>query len=295
MSSSSFANQKDLKFRITLAQTTFANGSNQVTFNGFRATVDVTMAGWHTNGSAVMRIWGLSQSLMNAVTTLTWAPLSINEKNIVEVWAVDGGVETLVFKGDIVNAWGDYSGMPDVCLFIQTSTCYNLQVQPALPTSYNDAISVEVVLRQLADKMGLILEVTPTISKMTIDRPYLQGSLIDQLRQLINATDLRYSLTADILSAYTKDEYRSGGTFAPVINPDTGLMGYPIFDNNGVNFKCYYNPAIANGGAIKVESSVTRASGTFAVTAIDYHLSSLMPGGPWFMEVICTNVGLVPR
>lgn len=295
MSTSSFANQKDLKFRITLAQTTFANGSNQVTFNGFRAVVDVTMAGWHTNGSSVMRIWGLSQDIMNAVTTLTWAPLSVNERNYVEVWAVDGGVETLVFKSDIVNAWGDYSAMPDVCLFIQTSTCYNLQVMPAQPTSYNEAVSIEAVLRQLANKMGLILEVTSSVSKMTIDRPYLQGSLVDQLRQLINATDLRYALTADILSVFTKDEYRSGSELVPVISEKTGLIGYPMFDNNGVNFKCLYNPAIANGGAIKVESSVTRASGVFAVTALDYHLSSKMPNGPWFMEVISTNVGLVPR
>lgn len=295
MADSSFTNEKDLKFRITLAQTTFANGANQVTFNGLRSTVDVTMAGWHTNGSAVIRIWGLGQELMNAVTTLTWAPLSVNNKNLIEVWAMDGGKETLVFKSDIVNAWGDYAAMPNVCLYIETSTCYNLQVQPASPTSYSDAVSVGTVLTQLATKMGLTSEITDTASKVMIDRPYLQGSLIDQLRQLISAVDLRYELTQDILSVHTKDETRRGQIFSPLINDKTGLIGYPMFNNNGLVFKCLFNPSIMNGSEITVESSIPRASGTFAVTAMDYHLSSKMPNGPWYMEVICTNVGLVPR
>lgn len=295
MADSSFKNEKDLKFRITLAQTTFANGANQVTFNGFRSTVDVTMAGWHTNGSSVIRIWGLGQDLMNAVTTLTWAPLSVNNKNLIEVWTIDGGVETLVFKSDIVNAWGDYASMPDVCLYVETSTCYNLQVQPAEPTSFGDVVTVGDVVNQLATKMGLIPEVTDAAAKILIDRPYLQGSLVDQLRQFISAVDLRYELTQDIISVHTKDEKRFGQVFSPVVSPSTGLIGYPLFNNNGVVFKCLFNPALMNGDEITVESSIARASGTFSITAMDFHLSSKMPNGPWFMEVICTNVGLVPR
>ena len=149
----SFANKKALRFIITLGTGKFGSSSNnQITLEGFRATVNIDKAGGMMMGTLHAQIYGVSQSNMKAITTLQWKPQMIIP-NTVEVYAIDGAQESLIFQGNIVNAWGDYSQMSDVFLQIQAQTAYFHQLNPVPPTSFKGQVDVATAMAQLAQSM----------------------------------------------------------------------------------------------------------------------------------------------
>jgi hypothetical protein len=111
----SFDNKKSLRVQITLATGTFGGSdSNQATYEGFRATVDIEKAGGVQNNTLHARIYGLSQSDMNSLTVLQYQADqlaiasagtggTLNRDNI-SVWAIDGDQETQIFMGTISTA-----------------------------------------------------------------------------------------------------------------------------------------------------------------------------------------------
>jgi hypothetical protein len=71
----SFSNKKELRFVITLApgQGTFGSSNqNQITLEGFRATVDIDKGGGAMYGTLHANIYGVSASHMNAITTIAY-------------------------------------------------------------------------------------------------------------------------------------------------------------------------------------------------------------------------------
>jgi hypothetical protein len=64
--STSFQNKKALRFIITLGTGKFgSSNNNQITLQGFRATVDIDKAGGTQMGTLKAQIFGVSQSDMN--------------------------------------------------------------------------------------------------------------------------------------------------------------------------------------------------------------------------------------
>ena len=147
-------NKKRLKFIITLGTGKFGSSDNdQITLEGYRATADIDKAGGMMMGTLRARIYGVTQDDMNSITTLQWKPQEIIP-NTVEVHAIDGDMETLVFAGNIVNAWGDYQTMPDVYLRLQAQSAFINQLKPVPPRSFKGSIDVASVMGQIARDLG---------------------------------------------------------------------------------------------------------------------------------------------
>jgi hypothetical protein len=81
------------------------------------------------------------------------------------------------------------------------------------------------------------------------------------------------------------------GTQAVLLSKDTGLVGYPNFTQNGVQLKSLYNPNLVFLGRVTVQSQFTGANGNWVVAAIDHELESGVPGGAWFTNVECSQLG----
>lgn len=94
------------------------------------------------------------------------------------------------------------------------------------------------------------------------------------------------------LAIWPRNQTRAGTT--PLISPATGLVGYPKFRDQGMSFRCLFNPALKLGGSIKMQSSIQPASGLwYIVGPLVYNLSAQMPQGPWFCDAHCAKQ-LVP-
>lgn len=287
----SFQNKKQLRFVVTLAEGVFSDKNNQVVLDGFRAIVEVQKAGGQMMSTSTVRIYGLAQELMNQLTTLAFKAMSYI-KNTIDVIALDGEQQTLIFRGQIINAWGDYSGMPDVCLYIETQTGYFQQLELGDPLVYKGTANVSDLMLALAKKLGVPLESNGVTAKIT--NPNYGGSTIDQIRNLAADTKTDFYLDDTVLAICPKGLTRKQMARVPLITSQSGLIGYPTFDKVGITFNTLFNPSILFGSQIIMESDIPQANGLWQVCSMVHKLESEKPGGAWFTTVRCTGNGLVP-
>ena len=284
----SFSNKKQLRFVITLGTGKFGSSNNDtITLQGFRATADIDKAGGMMMGTLRAKIYGVKQSDMNSVTTLQWkAGLLI--PNTVEVYAIDGAAETLVFAGNIVNAWADYQNMPDVYLHIQAQAAFFNALKAIPPRSFKGGVDVASVMAQIARDLGYTFE-NNGVTTQLVD-VYLPNTGMEQAKDLARAAGCDLYLDDKILAITPPNVPRK--VIIPLISPASGLVGYPTFDGVGVNFQTLFNPAITFGGSIKLETDVQQAAGEWVVTSVGHRLESEKPGGAWFSNVRGNQNGL---
>jgi len=274
-------NKKRLKFIITLGTGKFGSSDNdQITLEGYRAIADIDKAGGMMMGTLRARIYGVSQDDMNSITTLQWKPQSIIP-NTVEVYAIDGGKETLVFAGNIVNAWGDYQSMPDVYLRMQAQSAFINQLKPIAPRSFKGSIDVASVMDQIAKDLGYNFENNGV--NVTLTDIYLPNTGLEQAKDLAHAANIDLYLDDKTLAITPANSPR--GELIPERSAESGMIGYPTFDGIGVNFQTIFNPSVTFGGRIKLTTDIKQAAGEWIVTSIGHRLESEKPGGGWLSNI----------
>ena len=297
----SFQNKKELRFVITLGNArTFQGGSaNQITLEGYRAVVDIDRGGGMMAGTLNAQIYGVPQSDMNACVTYQYQPLTLSSGyifNTIKVFAIEGAQETLVFTGNIHFAMGNYLSQPDVFLEIQAQSLYAEQLTPAPPTSFNGSFDVASAMDQFANKLGLTLE--PNGVNVQLKDQYLPNTIWEQTKTLAQAANIDIYLDPPVLAITPPNTARgtamtsntamgTGGT--PILSKDTGMVGYPTFNSQGVLLKALFNPAVRYGGSIQIVSDIPNANGTFIARGIAYRLESEKPNGAWFMTILATK------
>lgn len=277
---------------ITLGTGKFGSSqNNRITLQGYRAVVDIDKAGGMMMGTLRAQIFGVSQSDMNSITTLQWKPKAFIP-NTVQVFAIDGAQETLVFSGNIVNAWGNYQTMPNVFLMIQAQAAYFNQLQAVAPTSFKGPISVVSAFRQLCDPqhMNLTFENNGVPEGLQLQNQYLPNTYLEQAKTLAAAAGLWLYLDGDILAITPANQPRQKPI--PQISAATGMMGYPTFDGIGVNFQTLFNPSLVFGGSIEIVTDIPQAAGVWIATTIAYKLESEKPDGAWMAMIRGTKTGL---
>lgn len=278
----SFNNKKSLRFVISLKTGKFGSSENNVvTLQGFRAVVEIDKAGGVQMSTLRAKIYGVSQSDMNSITTTQWKPETWLA-NTVEVFAIDGTTETLVFAGNIVNAWGDYQGMPDVFLHIQAQAAFYGALAPIPPKSYKGAVSVATVMASIAKDLGLAFENNGVASQI-VDL-YLPNTALEQAKDLARMAGIGLYIDDKTL-AITPTPSGPRGDIIPVISPQSGLIGYPTFDGIGVNFQTLFSPSVTFGGRISLTTDIKQAAGEWVVVSMAHRLESEKPGGAWFSTI----------
>ncbi len=284
----SFDSKKQLRFVITTGSDNpklDELGSDQIVLQGYRATVTCENAGWVQMGELRCEIFGMSQSDMAAITSY---PLRITEatRNKIVIYAIDGAQESVVFAGNIVKAWPDYSRMPDVCFRIQAQAAYSAALQTVSPRSFKGSCDVADVMRQIANSMGFVFENSGVNIKLS--DVYLANTNLEQARDLAKAAGIELNVEGNVLSIWPKGSYRNA--MIPLVSVNTGMVGYPSYDGTFLRFDTLYNPSFITGGLIKVESENLQAEGQWQILKMGHRLESEKPGGAWFSSV--TGVSL---
>ena len=289
---SSFQDKKDLRFVITLGsqKTPFSSDSqsfNTVILQGLRASVYIDNAGGAMMGTMRAQIFGVTASDMNTLTSTLWDNLVLGSSgssfafNAIQVFAIDGSQETLVYNGVVLNCWGVYTSMPEVYLYIEAQIGYASLVESTNPISVAADTDVNTVMGQIAKTMGFQFKndgVSVSVPKGT----YLGNTSMEQARTLMQMYKFWMYLDSTSPNTLAIAPYGTARkTAAPLISPQTGLIGYPVFNSTGVNFETLFNPGLVFGGPIVMQSSIPKANGTWTVTSMAHQLSSQTPGGPW--------------
>ena len=290
--SSSFTNQKQIQITITLgAGKTFASGKNSLSFTGLRVSVNIDMGGGFMGGNLRARIYGLSENDMNQITYLSWMPQpQLGPPNNITVNAVDGQQSTLVFEGLIIQAFGNYQAMPQVYLDIQALATQAAQLENVSPLSIASDTTIDTVMGQLAKQMGFTFEnngVKVTVPKGT----YLGNTAYFQAQSLKQAYRFEMYIDNGVLAICPTGTARNTQV-VPLISAETGLIGYPYFNTQGIIFDTIFNPDILMGGTIQIQSSVEPANGSWQVINVSHTLESITPGGRWQSTVNCNKTGV---
>jgi len=295
----SFANSKVLKFVINLGTGSFGSSSaNTITLMGLRASVDIDKAGGMMMGTLRASIFGVSQSNMNSITTIQWQPQAFIP-NTVQVFAIDGTQSTLVFTGNIINAWANYDNMPDVYLSIQAQAAYFSQLQPITPTAFSGPVDAVSLMNTVIGKINASLNNTQSIYTLEnngvpytpLQNPNYPNTGLEQLRDITHDANIWMYIDNTIIAITPINQPRSKPV--PVISKTTGLRGYPTFDGVGVKFQMLFSPSVTFGGSIQIQSPETpRAEGPWIATLIGLKLESAKPNGAWFMNIRGTKSGL---
>jgi len=249
--------------------------------------VDIDKAGGMMMGTLRDQIFGISQGDINSITTLQWKPKSFIP-NTVQVFAIDGAQETLIFTGNIINAWGNYQAMPDVFLMIQAQAAYFAQLKPVAPRSYKGTVDVATAMRQIASQMGYIFENNGV--NVQLSNQYLPNTALEQAKALARAAGIDLYIDNGTLAITPANTARS--TPVSLISAQTGMAGYPTFDGVGVNFQTLFNPSVVFGGSIQIVTDVLQAAGVWIVTSIAHRLESEKPDGAWFSTIRGNQSGL---
>lgn len=279
--------QRNIDVTVTLGEGSFgeAGPGNTVKLSGYRVSATIAKDGIPSMNLAQVRIYGMDLSLMNSLSRVGQVPTAVR-KNVVSIAAGDAEAGmSIAFAGIITDAWSDFQAAPEVAFNITAQTGMLAAMKPAQASSYTGPTDVAVIMASLAKQMGYTFENNGV--SVILASPYLWGTARQQAMTAANAADIFVVFDDDngIMAILPKSSAR--GTLVPIISPDTGMVGYPVYTGPGqIMVRTVYNPAVQFMGNIRIDSSIKPASGLWRVVKLSHQLESQYPGGEWFTEII---------
>lgn len=275
--------EKQLELTITLGTGTFgAQLGNTVTLSGLRMFADMAAPCGDSMGTLQLRVFGLTQSMMNQLTTIgTFG--QVKDKNTILLAAGDDNGMSTIFQGAIWQAWADYAAMPEVVFNIIAYVGMDLALKPVDALSYPGSADVGQIMASMAKTANLSF-VNQGVS-VQLQNPYFHGTIWQQIKMCAAAARINQKIELGTLTIWPQGGSISGSV--PDISPSTGMVGYPALSSQGMTIKTIFNPGIILGGLVQVKSSLPMATGKFNVFNYAHNLSCQAPGGPWFTIFDC--------
>lgn len=263
------------------------SGTNTVTLDAHRVHVDIADANGPAMGTAKVRIYGLTPSLMNQLGSLNQRDaLARKCKIVITAGDAVSGMAT-VFVGQVVLSQIDLSTSPEVALNVMAFGGQLGAVQSANPLSYPGSADAGVIMQNIGAAMGLGGFENSGVSAQ-ISTPYYRGSLKDQADACAAAGRFCWKAdqSANVLAIWWPKIGRTK-LAVPLISPETGLVGYPGYqttqEGGGLALTTIFNPQIRVAGYVQVAgSSLAVANGRWQVFGVNHELESEVPGGSWF-------------
>jgi hypothetical protein len=309
--------QKLINVSVQLAPNTGTNqpntfaesGTDTVLLSGSRTMVRIMNSGAPADGRATVKIWGMTPSLMNQLSTLGLV-FNLVPKNTLTISAgelVDGAPQmSNVFTGTIWAAYGDYQAQPDVPFIFECLAGAADATISVPPSTFPGAQSVANMMAGFARQMNLGFENNGITATLT--NAYFGGSAKIQAQRCAAAANISWGVIGgNLLSIWPKGGNRNTPT-VPVISAANGMIGYPAFTQQGIIVKTLFVPTISFGSLISVQSSLLSAiasaqpgqpalgggtTSTFpsqwTVNKLDLALDSLLPKGQWEATIYAYN------
>lgn len=266
---------KTIRLSITLGKGNFSGGGNTKTIEGLACEVAITKPGLPEKNSASVKVWGLKYEDMAQLTMLAFRPLEL-QRNLISIYAGEQDSKlSLAFSGAIISAFADFNASPDVAMQFEADTgTYAQQIAEPVLTTKGEA-PADSLFASFAKSAGFTY-VNEGVTA-SVKNAWIPGSPMDKAEKLARDIGCELIVDDDALIVMTAGQARKGN--AVLLNKETGLIGYPTFNQDGISCRCLYNPDLIYGGLIKVESIVPRASGTWRITKLTHNLAAYVPGG----------------
>ena len=108
------------------------------------------------------------------------------------------------------------------------------------------------LLQKIAQAAGLQFENNGVDKK--IANPYLPRSYREQIMALCSATGVQWTIDNGLLAIWPTGGSRQGSPI--MVSPETGMVGYPAFNQQAVIVRTMFNSNLALGKQINVQSQL---------------------------------------
>jgi hypothetical protein len=221
---------------------------------------------------------------------LSFSAMSL-KRNRIEVFAGEaGGRLSLVFGGEITNSVPDFNAAPSPVLNIEAITAAYPALKPAAPLSVNGTQPAASLCESFAKEAGFTFRnegVTASVENCVIN-----GDPISKMEWVAGAVGADLIFDDDEVALVPADGTRGAVSAVTVINPNTGEIGYPSFDNMGIKCRTLFRPDLRIAGVCRIESRLPRATGNWKIYSLEHDLSANVPGGgAWFTNLAGTWLG----
>lgn len=269
------------------------DGSNQVVLTGYRVQARIDKVIGPGQGTAEIRIFGLTPSLMAQLSALNAADMAARMNTVSLLAGDDDAGMALVFQGQIMVGQQCLNTQPDSSLLLIANSGSLASVQVVAPVSYTGSADVATILGNICATAHWGFENHGVI--MQLQTPYLVGDPLSQIKKVAEAGRDAFEWTIDdgnnstnhvqTLVIWPKGGNRNAAI--PLISPETGMVGYPNYSSSlvGMDIETIFNPHLVIGGAVQVQvdpsCSMTSANGTWKVYNISHELDAETPDGRW--------------
>lgn len=276
--------KRKIDVTINLATGQFGDDKGQdVTLQGLRVSAAFVAYNGDAQGQLQARIFGMPLSMINQLTTIGNIMTQRRNNRITVTAGDEGGAMATVYEGQILQAYGDFNGAPEVVFNVLALAAAFDSVKPVPPSSYVGSVDAANVMTDLAKLMGITFE-NNGVSVM-LSNAYFSGDAMTQVRECARAARINYTVDRGKLAIWPGSGFRVGD---PVpISPATGMMGYPSFSSDGIMVSTLFNPNVQLGGRVNVTSDLTVACGVWNVFKVAHVLESETPNGQWFTQIGC--------
>lgn len=283
--------QKSIQATVVLGEGDFGQaGQNQIVLPILRSTVDINLAGGSAMGVMDMSIYGMTLSQMNTLSTLGMVITQQRRNSITVDVGDEGSTLATIFQGQIINAYPDMNGMPDVPFRIYAGAGLLEALAPVKPISIRGGAEVAAILSGLAIQMKLRFENNGVNVRMP--NQYYSGSARDQAQAIVADAGIEWNAGVNGVLAIWNAGQSRGGTVIEV-SKTTGMVTYPSYTSKGIMVRTKFNPLMGLGSRIKVQTDLKLypADGEFVINGLNHHLACQVPNGPWFSDIQASPPG----
>ncbi|HCD7251434.1 TPA: hypothetical protein ND504_002280 [Citrobacter farmeri] len=278
-------NQRSLRFEFTNETSSFdEKGNNTISISEVRSTVSFQSAGNLFGTQVNVSLFGLSMELLASLSSKAMGLFGSDTERISMKIYVG---ETAIFVGYMTSSIANMNTAPNSALMITATANADLQNKPSPPFSFNGATPVTSVITAICKAAGYSPYITG-LDGIVATNPHYEGSIFNQLEKLCDDFEIAMSVASPTITFWPQNEKKDD--VMPLISPEYGLIGYPIFSNGGVMFQTQFSTLLTTGRNVKLITSLPHASGTYKLTSVSHELSSWMPDGPWHSVCIANRI-----
>ncbi|WP_310625808.1 baseplate hub protein [Limnohabitans sp.] len=225
---------------------------------------------------AEIRIANLPHSIRDhLLTQLTpWVKLPRKGTVMLEVGRVSTGL-TKLFQGSIVSAM--IGQPPDIVVALKCKTGYYFNAT-LCAVSHPACTNLSAICKQTADSMGLSMIFEATDKQ--IANYNHTGPMGAHVRKIAESGGVTAFVDDNELVVTNEGEPRK--VYTLVVNAETGMIGVPMFTEQGLQCKMLLDTKLRIGGKIEVTSKANPAvNGTYTAFKIQYEGANR--DTPWYM------------
>lgn len=286
--------QRSIRLEVINTNSTFdESGNNTISISNAKVHVSLQASvGLRAGTSTTVSIAGLGLELMALLSAKAQGNYSDADHLQLKIYVPDDtGQEVELFSGFTCTAIANMNATPDPVLTITAAGNTALQHTSSPPYSHRGSTPVADILAAMCNSVGYTAKLVGLDGKVLVD-PHFEGDVFQQIMQVCKVTGLQLDITPPTITVWPEGSTKDG--IVPLVSPEHGMIGYPIFSNGGIMFQTQFSSLLAIGRLVKVQTSLPHASGIYSMTSVQHELSTWDTGGVWNSMVTASKPANAP-